>query len=672
MTDIPAAPPDDEPRRRRDTRLRRWAGPVVGMVAALILVLPVFGARPPAGEDVMAHLVRADVGIPLVTDGRLDGWFPRFFLGHQLFLFNGPGLTWLLALVRGVTFGALSNTGALKVVCIASFVAMPPAVCFLARSYGLGRRAAGLAAVLAVAVSNPFGVGLEGLFAVGLVSHQVGAVFFCVALGACVRILRAGRAGTPGAPGAGRWVAVLAGSLAALVVTHLISALILAVAVALTAAFLAVAGRLRPVGLAHLVAAGAGAAGLAGFWVVPLLAHHDLRGTVTTWGTPPIAERLGRIASGDVLLPAGVAWVVLAGWLWRLRRLDRDPGALAWVALPAAYLLVAHGSVGFFRGNEITMQLANRGLGYAGLVAMFSVAGLLAAGSRRWGTRGHVAVVAAVAAAAVAVAPGRDAAGQLPEPVPAMRAAAAELARLVPDGARFATQRDFPGEIRRTGVVHPEIWLARVSGRNSLNGFNVEASSTPRAAFAADDLDEDPPGRSADRMARFGVTHVVTTADDLAERLVGSGRFERVWRSAPLTILAVQGRPGQPEPAAGLTGDVPFSARRARVEAEHLVFDVVADRPLHVTMALAWSPKWHGRVDGTETELGRTGDGLVRLPLPSGPSRVEIRYRPDVWDRAGVAVTLLTGALALGAARTRGRRRDRPSQPMSRSFSRTA
>jgi hypothetical protein len=33
-----------------------------------------------------------------------------------------------------------------------------------------------------------------------------------------------------------------------------------------------------------------------------------------------------------------------------------------------------------------------------------------------------------------------------------MRAAAAELAGVGPDGARFATQRDFPGEIYRTGV----------------------------------------------------------------------------------------------------------------------------------------------------------------------------------------------------------------------------
>jgi uncharacterized membrane protein len=77
------------------------AGPLVGVAVALWLVEPVVAIRPPAGEDVMAHLVRADFGIAeLVARGRLDGWFPRFVVGHQTFLFNGPGLTWLMALVR--------------------------------------------------------------------------------------------------------------------------------------------------------------------------------------------------------------------------------------------------------------------------------------------------------------------------------------------------------------------------------------------------------------------------------------------------------------------------------------------------------------------------------------------------------------------------------------------
>jgi hypothetical protein len=83
----------------------------VGVVLALALVRGVVGGRPPAGEDVMAHLIRADFAVPhLVAHLRPDGWLPRLVLGQQEFLFNGPGLTWLTALLRAVSLGTLSTT----------------------------------------------------------------------------------------------------------------------------------------------------------------------------------------------------------------------------------------------------------------------------------------------------------------------------------------------------------------------------------------------------------------------------------------------------------------------------------------------------------------------------------------------------------------------------------
>jgi hypothetical protein len=623
------------------------------MAVAVWLVEPVVGSRPPAGEDVMAHLVRADFGIShLVAHGRLDGWFPRFVLGHQEFLFNGPGLTWLMALVRGVTFGALSNAGALKAVGVAAFVALPPAVAFLARSLGLGRRASGLAAVLSVVVSSPFGVGLRGLYETGLVPHQAGAVLFCTALGAAARATGDKRR---------RWIVLLAGSLAALAVTHLISLLVLGLILVLTLGAMAAGRRLSPAGLVRLAVGCAGGAGLCAFWLVPFLAHRDLQGIVTTWGAPPLLHRLGAIASGDVLLPAGLAVVVLAGWAYQFLRPARLPAALVWVAPPMAYLLIAHGLPHLVGTNEATLQLANRGLGYVGLLAILPVAALLADGSWRWGQRGYLVVLLVTAAAAVAVAPGREAAGQFRRPVPAMRAAASELARLVPDGARFASERDFPAEVRRTGIEHPETWLAYASGRNSLNGFNLESSSTPGAALVMNRLEGVSAARIALRLNRLGVTHVVATSDDFARRLTRSPRFVPVWSAPPLTILALQPAPGRPPPASQVAADGPVSARLTRADAEHLGFDIRAEERIDVTVALAWSPKWHGHLNGAPVALGRTRDGLVRLALPAGQSELRLDYRGDAWDRLGVGSTLATGAVG-GITLARTGRRRRPSQ----------
>ena len=85
---------------------------------------------------------------------------------------------------------------------------------FLARSLGLGRLAAGIAAILSLLVSSLFGPGLQGLYAIGLVSHQLGAPLFCLALGALLRVPLDTR---------WRWVLLAAVSLAALAITHLIS-----------------------------------------------------------------------------------------------------------------------------------------------------------------------------------------------------------------------------------------------------------------------------------------------------------------------------------------------------------------------------------------------------------------------------------------------------------------
>jgi hypothetical protein len=602
----------------------------------------------------MAHLVRADFGISaIVAEGRLDGWFPRFVLGHQEFLFNGPGLVWLMALVRAVTFGAASNEAALKAVSVASFVALPPAVCFLARSFGLGRRASGLSGVLSLLVSTPFGIGLRGLFGTGLVPHQVGAVLFCLALGAAVRTTEDDRPA---------WIVLLGASLAALAITHLISLLILGVILVLWLGLSAATRRLSRAGLVRLALGSAGGAGLCGFWLVPFLAHRNLQGIVTTWLPPPLLDRLGAIASGRILFPAGVAFLVLAAWAHQVVRARRrqHPGALVWVALPPLYLLVAHGLPHLVGLNEATIQLANRGLGYAGLLAILAVGALLADVGRRSGKRGYAVALGLSAVAAVALAPGRGSAGQFPMPVPSMAAAASELARLVPDGARFATERDYPGEIRRTGVIHPETWLARASGRNSLNGFNLESVSTPRAGGLMNNLDGLSATRLALRLNRYGVTHVVATSDSFVRRLTRSTRFEPVWSAPPLTILALRPAPESPAPASLVSASGPASARLTSASPEHPAFEIEVPERTGVTLALAWSPKWQARLNGAPVRLGQSRDGLVDLTVPAGRSALRLSYRDDVWDRLGVVCTLATVAAGGLATARSSRRRRRP------------
>jgi hypothetical protein len=148
-------------------------------------------------------------------------------------------------------------------------------------------------------------------------------------------------------------------------------------------------------------------------------------------------------------------------------------------------------------------------------------------------------------------------------------------------------------------VLLPPTWLARVSGRDSLNGWNLESSSTPQPDLEPDlYLGHRPADMEADVLSRLGVSHVVTTGDPFADLLAGSDRFELVWREPPIAIFTVRARPGQPDPATLVATGAPSTARFTRADPERLHFRVNASAATEATVAVAWSPKWHGRVDG--------------------------------------------------------------------------
>ena len=460
-------------------------GSVVAVILGLWLTAGVWGPRPPAGDDVMALLVRADRGIDITTSGHLDGWSPDFMLGYPQYLYYGPGFAWLIGIVRLLTFGLLSTEGALKVVDVISFVAVAPAAAFLARGAGLSRRGAGIAAVLALAVDNVFGVGLAAIFTIALVPHQIAASLFCIALGASLRTLVDPRR---------RWPVLVATSIGLTIITHPITTVVLAMFLAVGLPFLLLTDKLRTRAVGRLAAGGVGGLALSAFWVLPYVTHLDGRGEITAWGIPPIGDRLQSVLDGTFLFGPYVGWAVVAGLLYGVfRAIERRRWAAMLVVVPVVFMTAAHTMASRWPRFELSPQLANRGLGYAALVAVLPLAALVGRLSRPIGRAATpVALVAAIML--VVFVPGSPAreAKQMGEAVPQMHEAARRLRDLVPDGARFVTQRDFPDEIGRTGVSHPDFWLARVARRNTLNIFGIESSSSPAAGGVAELLGREP------------------------------------------------------------------------------------------------------------------------------------------------------------------------------------
>ena len=284
--------------------------------------------------------------------------------GDQEFLFNGPGVTWAIALLRLATFGLLTNAGAVKVLAIASIAAEPVAVAYLARSFGLDRLSSGIAGILSFTATAGYGgSGLEGLFVNGLLSHQLGAVPFFFAFGALLRVF----------DDPSRRRMIIAGvALAALAITHLISLMILAVMFPIALLFRMSASRRSDMwrGLRGLLGAGVVAFGVAAFWLVPFLAHRDLHGPVVTWGTDPFDVRIAQILRGQILFEPFVAKLVILAWIVTIVRVAMGHREhLVLLAVPAIYLVIAHVTLSYPGPGDISLQLANRGLAYAGVFA---------------------------------------------------------------------------------------------------------------------------------------------------------------------------------------------------------------------------------------------------------------------------------------------------------------
>src|SRR5439155_12848735 len=121
-----------------------------------------------------------------------------------------------------------------------------------------------------------------------------------------------------------------------------------------------------------------------------------------------------------------------------------------------------------------------------------------------------------------------------------------------------------------------------------------------------------------DGLARLGVSHVVVTDDPVAARLAPSGRFRPVWHASPVSILAVEPRDGAPPPASLADSPAPLSAFLTDAGAEHVALQLHTDQPAPLSVAVAWSPKWHARLDGAALALRPTDDGLMAVEIPAG------------------------------------------------------
>ena len=681
----------------------------------------------PTGGDVNAHLIRTQYAFDhLFSHGQLDGWQSAIGLGYQQFLFNGPVFTVAVALVKALSLGVLSTLDAFKLVIVISFCLLPLSVALLAGAAGLGRRAAGIAAILALTVNlSTGGIGVDSVFSSGLVVNHFSSPFVFCALAAVAWVLRRPT-----------WErGVLTGvAFAVLTVTHGLATMItafLALALVLSAGVEWVlrnprvamgawrdwraaeeppavgpdgevevpeddqlpAPRLWPLTVRVLMLAlgGALAAGLAAFVLLPIGMHPELRGPITAYADSPLlSETFPGMWEGVYIFRPNVAKLVLLGLVVLLVRWRRRPPlSLALVLAPFVYLVLAEGFVATFPTSTVSYQLTVRSYAYAAMVGLLPLAAVLGGqwrstrrtpallalfGLRRVARHRLLAegltpfevIIPFLVAVAIVLFPAdlRREMATTGHPSADLAAAADVLRQVVPPEARFAAQA-VQGE--GSSVGHGGLWAAWASGRNTLTMFNLESSTVPEAGYTAHDLTNEAPAEKAAKLARYGVTHVLVLDEALAGEVPTAPEFRVIWRQGTAIILEVLPTADVPDPAALVAFKGGAGGGRATVtqhDSQHLDFRIESPRATTVSLAVAWSPKWEVTVGGNPVRAVRDGEGLLVASVSPGTTDVTIRYGQDRWDLIGRALTLLT-LVALVVAVVVARRRGRASESES-------
>lgn len=276
----------------------------------------------PARNDLMFHLLMTRGASEVIAAGGnpLDFWIPQLELGFPQFLYYQHLPHLVLALIHRATFGLLSVETVFHGARFLLLVGMPVTVWWSLRRLGFTRPGAALAAATAVLFVASNRMGLEYNSYVtrgfGLFSQLVAVHLIFVVLGTLAVTLREGRGH-----------AASAAALAALVLSHLLFGIIIAV-MSVLLLLLGADRREWPVRVLRLAVVGTLAVLLASYMLIPFVQSSKVWLSTMPWlgsgGGGASANNLVRVLKGQLFdqgrLPALSLLVVIGlGFAWRLR-----------------------------------------------------------------------------------------------------------------------------------------------------------------------------------------------------------------------------------------------------------------------------------------------------------------------------------------------------------------
>jgi hypothetical protein len=615
---------------------------------ALWATLGSFAPGPLASWDGPAHVVRAGHFTESVDLERLgifgvyDGWY----LGVPLFLFYPPGFFALSTVLRVLCLGLVDTDTSVRLAVALVYAAFPAAIDWLGRKLGLPARAAAWAGFLSILPSAGFGVGLAGLYSIGLFTQALGLLMLALLLGLVAGSLEGERRFT-----------ACGVVFAAIVLTNIPVAVLGALALSLQLAVSRAGIRTRARLAATVLVVGLA---LSAFWLVPFWGSRELFGQEAAFSGSEPLTLLAELGAGRLLVPSWFVALALLGSVVGLRRHGSPAGRLLTglfllflgfgSSLPSDWAAALPAGAPFeLLGRVLRTALRARAL--AGLwLALPLLAGLGLHSAGSWlAARGRPGRVLALVLSAAALWVGVERLDLLRvEHVRTVTHAAwganweewkralGFLKRTAEPGAVVLTdirQRFFA--LRTIGTISIDSLLNLEAGVRSVRGNQIEATLLDGSRL--DGVQYRERAEDEDELRRFGVDYVLAW-DRPSSR---PSYLETLYTDRHIAIHRVVGR-----------RDVVLAERAPNLYR----FRAYRAEAGVVELPVQFNDHWSAESQGRSLEARRSSVGLVSVVLPPGVSDVTLRFAPFRHERVAFLFSLVAGALAVVA----GRRRELP------------
>lgn len=164
-------------------------------IVVILAVFPTLDSFKPgylASWDGPAHIVRAEVFYNNLNLARLGiwGWYHGWYLGVAPFIFYPPGFFLVLSLMKVFTLGCASMDFLIRILMALTYVLFPPTLYWLSRRLGFSSRTSIIASILSLSFSGIWGIGLAGIYAIGLYTHIFSLLPFMLFWGCLHNVLK--------------------------------------------------------------------------------------------------------------------------------------------------------------------------------------------------------------------------------------------------------------------------------------------------------------------------------------------------------------------------------------------------------------------------------------------------------------------------------------------------